>query len=162
MKLDKLKLIFIGIIFFSILFIASKVNGAGSVSLSSNKSSVNVGDEFSISVKLSGASAATLTTRISIDTSKVDYVSGPSNSNFSGGRVIYTWTDPNGGSNPTSGTIATFKFRAKATGKASFSVSGDFFDSDENSLKPSFSRNISNNNRKSSNTANKWWKYRRK
>lgn len=143
MKLNKIKLILLGIIFLSIIFIANKVEAAGSVSLSSNKSSVYVGDEFSISVKLSGASAATLTTRISIDTSKVDYVSGPSNSNFSGGRVIYTWTDPNGGTSPISGTIATFKFKAKATGKASFSVSGDFFDADENSIKPSFSRNYS-------------------
>lgn len=143
MRLNKFKMIFIGIIFFSIFFIANKANAAGKVSLNSNKSSVYVGDEFSISVNLSGASAATLTTRITIDTSKVDYVSGPSNSNFSGGRVIYTWTDPNGGSSPTSGNIATFKFRAKATGKASFSVSGDFFDADENSIKPTFSRNNS-------------------
>ena len=139
MRKNKLKCIVLGIIFFSILFIMNKAQATGSVSLSSNKSSVYVGDEFSISVNLSGASAATLTTKISVDTSKVDYVSGPSNSNFSGGRVIYTWTDPNGGSSPTSGNIATFKFRAKATGKASFTVSGDFFDSDENSLRPSFS-----------------------
>lgn len=152
------------IMFFTILLVANKVSAAGKVSLSSNKSSVYLGDEFSVSVNLSGASAATLTTRITIDTSKVDYVSGPSNSNFSGGRVIYTWTDPNGGSNPTSGNIATFKFKAKATGKASFTISGDFFDADENSIKPSFSRNHCYSSRKNSSTttAIKWRKYGRK
>ena len=45
-----------------------------------------------------------------------------------------------GGENPkTDGTIATFKFKAKATGNASFSVSGNFYTPDETSLNPSFS-----------------------
>lgn len=56
------------------------------------------------------------------------------------GRAIYTWTDPTGGDNPkTGGTIVTFKFRAKATGKASFSVSGDFYSPNETNIKPTFS-----------------------
>ena len=84
-------------------------------------------------------SAATLTIKINVDTSKVDYVSGPGNSNFVNGRVIYTWTDPNGGISPiTAGTIATFKFKAKAAGTTSFSVSGEFYDSNENVIIPSF------------------------
>lgn len=133
--------IYLGILLFTLLVIFStKVNATGSISLSANKSTVNVGDEFTISVNLSGASIATLTTRVSVDTSKVDYVSGPSNSSFSNGRVIYTWTDPTGGSNPkTGGTIATFKFKAKTVGKASFSVSGDYYDANENAVKPNFS-----------------------
>lgn len=59
---------------------------------------------------------------------------------FLTGRAIYTWTDPTGGDNPkTGGTIVTFKFRAKATGKASFSVSGDFYSPNETNIKPTFS-----------------------
>lgn len=136
----KKSLVIIGFIFTILIAINNYSQAAGSVSLSSNKNSVYVGDEFSISVNLSGASVATLTTKITIDTSKVEYVSGPSNSNFSNGRVIYTWTDPNGGSSPiSSGTIATFRFRAKGTGTANFSVTGDFYDASENPVKPSFS-----------------------
>lgn len=133
--------IYFGILLFTLLMIfATKVNAAGSISLSASKSTVNVGDEFSISVNLSGASVATLTTRVNVDTSKVDYVSGPSNSSFSNGRALYTWTDPTGGNNPkTGGTIVTFKFRAKQTGKAIFSVSGDYYDSNEKPVKPTFS-----------------------
>lgn len=113
---------------------------AGSIRLSPSKSSVTVGEEFNISVNLSGASVATLTCRVTIDTSKIEYVSGPTNTNFSNGRIIYTWTDPTGGANPkTDGTVATFKVRAKVAGTASFSVSGDFYDPDENPVKPSFS-----------------------
>lgn len=125
---------------FLLLLCSVKSNAAGSIRLSPSKSSVTVGDEFNVSVNLSGASVATLTTRITIDTSKVDYVSGPSNTNFSNGRVIYTWTDPTGGENPkTDGTIATFKFRAKVAGTASFSVSGNFYTPDEKPVNPSFS-----------------------
>lgn len=127
------------ITFFFILFIANTVYGAGSVSLSSNKTGVNVGEEFSVSITLSNATVASLTARVTVDTSKVDYVSGPSNSSFRNGRAIYTWTDPNGGETPkTGGIIAIFKFRAKAAGSAGFSVSGDFYTPEETSVNPSF------------------------
>ncbi len=82
------------VIFFLTVLITIKSNAAGTISLSASKSTVEVGEEFSVSVNLSGASVATLTARVSVDTSKVDYVSGPSNSSFTNGRAIYTWTDP--------------------------------------------------------------------
>lgn len=138
--MKKIKIYVCAIFFILILLCGNKVKAAGTISLSASKSTVNVGDEFSISVNLSGASVATLTARVTVDTSKVDYVSGPSNSSFSNGRAIYTWTDPTGGDNPkTGGTIVTFKFRAKATGKASFSISGDFYSPNETNINPSFS-----------------------
>lgn len=138
--MKKIKVYLCVIFFILILLCGNKVKAAGTISLSASKSTVSVGDEFSVSVNLSGASVATLTARVTVDTSKVDYVSGPSNSSFSNGRAIYTWTDPTGGDNPkTGGTIVTFKFRAKATGKASFSVSGDFYSPSETNINPSFS-----------------------
>lgn len=154
---------------FLLLCFTVKSNAAGTIRLSPSKSSVTVGDEFNVSVNLSGASVATLTTRITVDTSKVDYVSGPTNTNFSNGRVIYTWTDPTGGENPkTDGTIATFKFRAKATGSASFSVSGNFYTPDEKPVNPSFSRNKYYHKRKrttktrNTKSTNRRWHDRRK
>ncbi len=138
--MNKLKIYLCTAFFFLVLVVTTKVNATGNVTLSVSKSNVNVGDEFSVNVNLSGASVATLTARLSVDTSKVDYVSGPSNSSFSNGRAIYTWTDPTGGDNPkNAGTIVTFKFRAKQVGKASFSISGDFYSSDEKNINPSFS-----------------------
>lgn len=140
MKTTK-KNIYLTILFFiCLLLFTTKSNAAGSISLKPSKTSLTVGDEFNISVNLSGASVATLTTRITVDTSKVDYVSGPANTNFSNGKVIYTWTDPAGGENPkTDGTIATFKFKAKSAGTASFSVSGNFYTPDEEAVNPTFS-----------------------
>lgn len=129
--------IIIAILYF---IIVCKVEAAGTVSLTANKTSVNVGDSFSVSINLSGASVATLTTRLNFDATKVEYVSGPSNSNLSGGRVIYTWTDVTGGSAPlTGGVIATFNFKAKAQGNANFSVSGNLFTPEETAVNPSFS-----------------------
>lgn len=124
-----MKKIIISIIVMIVYFIIfSQVEAAGTVSLNASKSSVNIGDTFTVSINLSGASVATLTARVSFDTSKVDFVSGPSNSNYSNGRVIYTWTDPTGGDSPlTGGTIATFTFKAKAAGNVNFGVLRKFF-----------------------------------
>ena len=135
-----MKKIFLTLIFFAILLITPNVQAAGNVSLSANKTSVNIGEEFTISISISGMQAASLTARVTVDTSKVEYVSGPSNSNFRNGRIIYTWTDPNGGDTPlTSGTIATFTLKARAGGTAGFSVSGDFYSPEETAINPVFS-----------------------
>ena len=127
-------------VFLAIILISSNVQAAGNVTLTANKTSVNVGDEFTISINLSGAEVASLTSRVTVDTSKVEYVSGPSNSNFRNGRIIFTWTDPNGGDSPlTGGTLATFKLRAKSAGNAGFSVNGDYYASDESAINLNFS-----------------------
>lgn len=134
------KIIYLSLLFFVCLLLFSTKSQAATIKLNTSKNSVTVGDEFNVSVNLSGASVATLTTRITVDTSKVEYVSGPSNTNFSNGKVIYTWTDPTGGENPkTDGTIATFKFKAKTSGTANFSISGNFYTPDETAVNPNFS-----------------------
>lgn len=138
--MKKIKIFFITLFFILTILISTNVQAAGNISLSSSKTNVNVGEEFNVSINLSGMSAATLTVKVGVDTGKVQYISGPSNSSFSNGRAIYTWTDPNGGDTPkTSGTIATFKFRATSEGKATFGVTGDFYDKDENKISPNFS-----------------------
>lgn len=139
--MKKLKIIIQFIIFAVIILLCNKVNAA-SINLSPNKSSVTVGDEFTISMNLSGASLASLNVKITVDTSKVEYISSnePNNTNFNNGRILYTWTDASGGSNPkTDGTIVTFRLKAKSAGEPSFSVSGNFYDTNENSINLSLS-----------------------
>lgn len=135
-----MKKIFFGLFFVAFFLATTKVQAAGNVGLTANTTSVNIGDEFTISISLSGAEVASLTARVTVDTSKVEFVSGPSNSNFRNGRIIYTWTDPNGGDSPlTGGTIATFTLKARAGGNAGFSVSGDFYAPNESTLDLDFS-----------------------
>lgn len=137
--MKRLKFCLFSIIFIGMILYANEVF-ASSAYLSSNTSSVNIGDEFSVSINVSNISAATLTTRVSVDTSKVQYVSGPDSSNFSNGRVIYSWTDSTGGENPiTGGTIATFTFRAISSGNANFGITGEFFSSDEEAINVGYS-----------------------
>lgn len=139
--MKKLKIIIQFIIFTVIILLCNKVNAA-SINLSPNKSSVTVGDEFTISMNLSGASLASLNVKITVDSSKVEYISSnaPNNTNFNNGRILYTWTDASGGSNPkTDGTIVTFRLRAKSAGEPSFSISGNFYDVNENSVNLSLS-----------------------
>jgi len=113
---------------------------AASVTLSASSGKVTIGDEFTVSANLNGASIASLSVRIGVDTSKVEYVSGPASSSFRNGTAIYTWTDPQGGLAPlTGGTIVTFRFRAKSEGTANFSVSGSFYDANEQGVTPTFS-----------------------
>lgn len=83
----------ISIILFTLGLNSSKVYGVGNVNLSTNKSTCTIDEEFIVNVNMSGMSVATLTVKLNIDTSKVEYISGPLNSNFINGRVIYTWTD---------------------------------------------------------------------
>ena len=139
--MKRLKIILLtSIILYSVLINSNNVYAVGNVNLTCNKSKCTVDDEFIVNVNISNMSVATLTLKINIDTNKVQYVSGPQNSNYINGRVIYTWTDPSGGLSPkTSGTIASFKFKAKIAGTASFTVSGDFYDQNENAINPIFS-----------------------
>ena len=132
------KTILFTIIFACIILFTTKVNAAGSVNLSSNKSKVIPGEEFTITTNLSGVNLASYTVRVNVDTTKVDYVSGTTGTSFSAGRAIYTWTDPAGGASPkTGGELASFTFRAKTTGTATFSLTGDFIDPDLNNANPS-------------------------
>ena len=127
-------------IFIMFLLIGTKVEAAGNVALSTSKQSVQKGEEFNISINLSGAQVATLMAEIGIDTEKVEFISGPAQSNYSNGKIIYTWTDPNGGTSPlTGGVIATFRLRAKTSGTANFNISGEFYTPEEQDLEPSFS-----------------------
>ena len=134
--MKNIKLVLQLILFATILLLCSKVEAA-SITLAPNKSTATVGEELTISMNLSGASLASLNVKITVDTSKVEYISSsaPNNTNFNNGRILYTWTDTSGGSNPkTDGTIVTFRLRAKTAGTASFSISGKFYDTNENSL----------------------------
>ncbi|MBR6033694.1 MAG: cadherin-like beta sandwich domain-containing protein [Clostridia bacterium] len=134
-----MKKAFFALSFAMMLFISSNVQAAGNVSLITNKTNVDIGEEFTVSISISSEEVASLTARVTVDTSKVEFVSGPSNSNFRNGRIIYTWTDPNGGESPiTNGTLATFTLRAKASGAAGFSVSGDFYSPQETAINLNF------------------------
>ncbi|MCL2341840.1 MAG: cadherin-like beta sandwich domain-containing protein [Firmicutes bacterium] len=124
-------------IFLLILLIPYKVFAAGNVSVVSSKSSVISGEEFEESVDLSGVPACAFQLELSFDGNKLEYISGPENSNMVSNTALYTWVDSTGGSSPIKdGTAVTFKFKAKAAGEAVFGIKGMFFDKDSNEIMP--------------------------
>ena len=132
--------ILVSLIFLIILLIPYKVFAAGNVSVVSNKGSVANGEEFDVSVNLSGIPACAFQLELSFDGNKLEYISGPENSNMVSNTALYTWVDSTGGSNPTKdGTVVTFKFKAKAAGEAAFGINGMFFDKDSNEIMPIYS-----------------------
>lgn len=128
------------IVFFIFLLNPKSVLAVGAVNLTSNKDIVAIDDIFTISINTSNFSAYALTTYLSFDESKVEYVSGPETSNKVDGKVIFTWYDDTGGDTPTkNNTIATFTFKAKSTGTVKFEIVGSFFAANESEITPSFS-----------------------
>ena len=123
--------------FLIILLIPYKVFAASNVSVVPTKDSVLAGEEFEVSVSLSGVPACAFQLELSFDANKLEYVSGPENSNMVDSTALYTWVDDTGGSNPAKdGAVVTFKFRAKAAGEAAFGIEGMFFDKNGNEITP--------------------------
>jgi len=137
--LKKRSICLILIIFFIVLLIPPNVFATGNVSIVSNENNAINGEEFEISVDLSGVPSCAFQIEMSFDESKLDYVSGPENSNRVGNTVYYIWLDETGGQNPIKdGTVVQFKFKAKATGTAAFGINGLFYDKNGNAINPTF------------------------
>lgn len=99
------------------------------VFLSSSNSRIESGEEFVVTLNLENAKTAAFTSYLYFDNSKLEYVSGPENTNLVGNCIIFVWYDSNGGNSAIGGKLAEFKFKAKDEGIAYFSVDGEFFDS---------------------------------
>ena len=68
--------------------------------IKTEKNQIKKGEEFKISLEISDASISALTAWIYFDETKIEFVSGPDNSNIIDNRIVYTWYDKNGGNTP--------------------------------------------------------------
>lgn len=93
---------------------------ASSLSLSTSKSEVKVGDTISVTVSF-GQKVAAADVTLSFDSSKFAYKSvNKGNANSTGSSIVVSYFDSTGGSNPTSSI--TFTFTAISTGSGKFSA----------------------------------------
>lgn len=127
-------LLFIFLIFFNITY-ASTI---GTVYLSSNKDVLEKGEEIEITLCIENVKTAVFTSYLYFDDLKLEYVSGPDNTNIIENRIIYVWYDETGGNSPKEGELAKFKFRAKANGVAKLYVQGDFYSADGQLIETNF------------------------
>lgn len=106
--------------------------------LQSDKDNVIIGDEFEVSLNLKGINTSAYSIEIFFDTTKLEFISGPENSNVIGNKVKIVWYDSNGGTEAKQGKIEELKFKSIAPGIADFDVNGEFFDENTNLMQTDF------------------------
>ena len=106
--------------------------------LQSDKDNVIIGDEFEVSLNLKGINTSAYSIEIFFDTTKLEFISGPENSNVIGNKVKIVWYDSNGGTEAKQGKIEELKFKSIAPGIADFDVNGEFFDESTNLMQTDF------------------------
>ena len=106
--------------------------------LQSDKDNVIIGDEFEVSLNLKGINTSVYSIEIFFDTTKLEFVSGPENSNVIGNKVKIVWYDTNGGTEAKQGELEKLKFKSIAPGIADFDVNGEFFDENINLMQTDF------------------------
>lgn len=108
-------------------FSSSYATKTGTVYLESNQKIIKKGEEIDITVNLKDSKTAAFDFSLYFDESKFEIVSSPENTNVIGNQIIYVWYDPTGGGSAKDGELATFKFRAKEDGLATFTIKGEFY-----------------------------------
>ena len=106
--------------------------------LQSDKDNVIIGDEFEVSLNLKGINTSAYSIEIFFDTTKLEFISGPENSNVIGNKVKIVWYDSNGGTEVKQGELEKLKFKSIAPGIADFDVNGEFFDKNTNLIQTDF------------------------
>ena len=106
--------------------------------LQSDKDNVIIGDEFEVSLNLKGINTSAYSIEIFFDTTKLEFVSGPENSNVIGNKVKIVWYDTNGGTEAKQGELEKLKFKSIAPGIADVDVNGEFFDENINLMQTDF------------------------
>lgn len=106
--------------------------------LQSDKDNVIIGDEFEVSLNLKGINTSAYSIEIFFDTTKLEFISGPENSNVIGNKVKIVWYDSNGGTEVKQGELEKLKFKSIAPGTADFDVNGEFFDENTNFIQTDF------------------------
>lgn len=138
----KILLLLILFLFLINIISACKVyaNTTGNVYLESNKDVIDVGEEIEISVNIDNFKTAAFTLSLYFDNDKFEFVkeNKEDNINVDGNRIIYVWYDKQGGTSPRSGSIETFKFKAKENGIATFNINGEFYTEKGQKVETSF------------------------
>ena len=128
------KILFLLILFLFLIDICScyrtYANTTGNVYLESNKDVIDINEEIEISVNIDNFNTAAYTLYLYFDDDKFEFIkenNEDSNINVDNNRIIYVWYDNQGGNNPRSGKLETFKFKAKENGLATFNINGEFY-----------------------------------
>lgn len=105
----------------------SYASTVGTVYLTTNVSTLEKQEEVELTIALKDSKTAAFNINLYFDDTKLEYVSGPDNTNVVGNCILFVWYDTNGGNDAKEGELASFIFKAKEDGIANFSIDGEFY-----------------------------------
>lgn len=128
-KVISIILIFIIVISLSIS-ISNISLAAENLTIKTDNQTIQINENFKIYINIGNIKVASYTLNIYFDNDKLEYISGPENTNVVNNRIINVWYNQTGGNNTRQNQdIAVFEFKAKETGVANFNLTGEFYDS---------------------------------
>lgn len=92
----------------------------------SDKEIIAKDEEVNIKVQIADTPIAACTLEIYFDSSKLEYIKGPENSNYTNNRIIYTWVT-NTGKNVQGIETENFQFKVLQEENTNIVVFGEFY-----------------------------------
>lgn len=136
-KVISIILIFIIVILLNISM-SNKSLAAENLTIKTENETIQKDENFKIYINIGNIQVASYTLNLYFDNDKLEYISGPENTNVVNNRIINVWYDQTGGENTRQNQdIAVFEFKAKETGVANFNLIGEFYDSNGNRISTS-------------------------
>ena len=147
-KVISIILIFIIVISLSIS-ISNISLATENLTIKTDNQTIQINENFKIYINIGNIKVASYTLNIYFDNDKLEYISGPKNTNVVNNRIINVWYDQTGGKNTRQNQdIAVFEFKAKETGVVNFNLTGEFYDSNGSRI------NTNNTNENPTNISN--------
>ena len=136
-KVISIILIFVIVILLNISM-SNKSLAAENLTIKTENETIQKDENFKIYINIGNIQVASYTLNLYFDNDKLEYISGPENTNVVNNRIINVWYDQTGGKNTRQNQdIAVFEFKAKETGVANFNLIGEFYDSNGNRISTS-------------------------
>ncbi len=115
------------ILFILIILVNTLSFAQAKMDIISNKEIIKKDEEVNIKIQISDVQIAAFTLEIYLDSSKLEYLKGPENSNYSNNRIIYTWVSSTG-KNERGIETEEFTFKVLQEENTNIAVFGEFYD----------------------------------
>lgn len=121
-----IKNIIISLIAILILLINTKTYAQTQINIISDKKLIQKDEEVNIKLEIINEQIAAFTVEIYWNSSILEYIKGPENSNYSNNRIIYTWVSDTG-RNQKDIQTGEFKFKVLKEEHTNITISGEFY-----------------------------------
>lgn len=118
------------IITFTLIIITLLINQTSlaqtQIQIISDKQTIKKDEEINVKIQIVDTPIAACTLEIYFDSSKLEYIKGPENSNYSNNRIIYTWVSSTG-KNQQGIEVEGFQFKVLQEENTNIAVFGEFY-----------------------------------